>query len=873
MSRKRYLIIGDGAAGTTAAQYIRQGDPQGVIAIYSDDPHPAYFRAALTNYLLGELREDQIWAVPPTFYAELSINRVLARVAGIDAARSQLWLTSGGRPETYDYLMVASGSRARPPSFEGAFLPGVMTMRTLQDVRRVLDLIKLYGLRRAVVLGGGPLGLEWALGLRARGVHVTIVMREARFLPSALDGVSSDLLLARLRQAGVEVRPGEELRAAMPGPDGRVGAVMTKSGETIPCELVAVAIGVICNSDFLQGQLALGKSAGIVVDDKLRTSVPNVFAAGDVAEFGGKLLQLWEPARHQGRAAAIHMTGGSSPYAPGAHYFATRLYDLDFASIGSIASAPGAEELVEYPRKTGHIAYKKLVLKDGRIVGALMLGEREEKVRQRGKLFKRLIDDKVDVTAIKGQIFDPIFDLYGWLQSNVAPRPVARGTSSVPAQGKIKGTHLLSLADLPPPTRASPGAAPAGLPTNAKMKGTQFFQAPFSQAPSAPAASGAAGAALGSTSPLGGPQNVQVLPIGLHAALPPVEGAGTPPVSAYLEGAGRRWDLAATVLSIGRDKDSQVQVADPQVSHVHAQITRHGADLYLRDLGSGGGTWVNGAPVVVPHRLRNGDRIRVGGTELVFRTEGGGARPTAPPPSALAQSVAAPPQPHLEVRAGHGLGLAFALTASPVIIGRDPQATIRLDDYSVSWRHAQLVDRGGRWFVSDTDSAGGTWVNGARLARGQEVPLDEGTQLRLGDATLAYTMHPRRLQALHSPESLVAEPNLAGQVAQAVRSQPPPRMRRARVCVRSGQAPGPVAEIADVIVIGSRQGACNMLVLDPTVHPQHVELSRRPDGIYARDLARATYLRGQPLLAPTRLATGDVLMLSPHISVLFEEEP
>src|SRR6266851_2670480 len=172
MGQKRYLIIGDGAAGTRAAEHIRKADPHGLIAIYSDDPNPAYFRAALTNYLLGELREDQIWAVPPTFYGELSINRVLARVASVDARRSELWLTSGGRPETFDYLLVGSGSRARPPAFDGAMLPGVMTMRTLQDVRRVLDLIKLYGLKRAVVLGGGPLGLEWAQGLRARGVEV-----------------------------------------------------------------------------------------------------------------------------------------------------------------------------------------------------------------------------------------------------------------------------------------------------------------------------------------------------------------------------------------------------------------------------------------------------------------------------------------------------------------------------------------------------------------------------------------------------------------------------------------------------------------------------------------------------------------------------
>ena len=138
MSQKRYIIIGDGAAGTTAAQSLRAADKGATIAILSDDPHAAYFRAALTNYLLGELREEQIWAVPPTFYDEYAIHRALVRVAKVDTQRSLLWLAQGGRPIGFDSLILASGSRSRPPTFDGAWLPGIMTMRTLQDVHRVM---------------------------------------------------------------------------------------------------------------------------------------------------------------------------------------------------------------------------------------------------------------------------------------------------------------------------------------------------------------------------------------------------------------------------------------------------------------------------------------------------------------------------------------------------------------------------------------------------------------------------------------------------------------------------------------------------------------------------------------------------------------
>src|SRR5688572_29427887 len=154
MAAKRFVIIGDGAAGTTDAQYLRAVDAQATIVILSDDPHPAYFRAALTNYLLGALRTEQIFAVPPSFYDELRIHRAQARVVSIDPAQSNVVLAQGGRVP-YDALLIATGSRCRPPIFEGWWHPGIMTMRTLQDVNKVLDLVKQRSLRTAVLVGGG----------------------------------------------------------------------------------------------------------------------------------------------------------------------------------------------------------------------------------------------------------------------------------------------------------------------------------------------------------------------------------------------------------------------------------------------------------------------------------------------------------------------------------------------------------------------------------------------------------------------------------------------------------------------------------------------------------------------------------------------
>jgi NADPH-dependent 2,4-dienoyl-CoA reductase/sulfur reductase-like enzyme len=233
MARKRFVIIGDGAAGLAASERLRYADPSASIGLFTDDPSPGYYRAALTNYLLGELREDQLWAVSPDFYQSLGIRRVFGRVVGVDTQRGVLWDTTSPTPTPFDGLLVASGARPRPPSFDGAHLPGVMTLRTIQDARQVVDHVRLRRLGRAVVLGGGALGLEWAHALAEHGVRVTIMERSARFLPNALDEVASDLLAARLRQAGIDVVLGDAVVAARPGPDGSVGAVFTQQGRTI----------------------------------------------------------------------------------------------------------------------------------------------------------------------------------------------------------------------------------------------------------------------------------------------------------------------------------------------------------------------------------------------------------------------------------------------------------------------------------------------------------------------------------------------------------------------------------------------------------------------------------------------------------------
>ncbi|MBX3188747.1 MAG: FAD-dependent oxidoreductase [Labilithrix sp.] len=866
MPQKRYIIIGDGAAGTTAAQALRAANPTATIAILSDDPHAAYFRAALTNYLLGELREEQIWAVPPSFYDENTIHRALVRVAQVDTKRSLVWLGQGGRPIPYDALVLASGARARPPSFEGHWLPGVMTMRTLSDVRGVMDLIKLKGLRSAVVVGGGPLALEWAHGLSHRGVKVMLVVRDQRFLPTAIDSVSSDLLLARLRHAGVEVRMGDEVMAAAPGPQGRVQGVILKSGERVGCELVAVAIGVVCNTEFLADSgVKLAKNGGIEVDDRMRTSVENVYAAGDCATFGGRPLQLWEPARMMARVAASTISGKADRYTPGAHYMATRLYDLDCATLGAVAQPPpGAEELVDFPQRTGRISYRKLIVHEGRLVGALMFGEREAHVRRFGRGLKRLIDAKTDINPIRGEILDPAFDLTAWLQTNAIKEKPRYSTlaseakgSSPPAGAKIakmKGTHAINLADLPP-------LPPVGAPIQRKGPGSDGA-APADPTP------GARGGSDDADRKAAAVMQAKLDDKGTAAMLGFADLLPAPRVR--LEGPPGQIDVMPPSAIIGRHPQSPIPLHDPAVSYTHAEITIEGQLVYVRDLGSTTGTWVNGAPVTAPKRVRDGDKIRVGATELTVRIQSAdGSRASLGSPSLPkgAQQGSGEPKPHLDVKTGRSIGLSFELVQSPTTIGRDPRCTIRLDDEWIDLQHAWLRQGPQGWEVADAESHGVTRKNGQVLTPNQWVPLAPGDTIQVGEVQMTFSVrHSDVLVNLLAPASV-------SYTSAATPQGPPPR---ARLSVRQGPGQGSVAELADVTVIGNQPGQATLVLPDPRIGPRHVEITRAADGFYARDLGwhEGTSCRGQRLgPAPFKLQSGDVLVLGQNVALLFEASP
>ncbi|MDQ3941197.1 MAG: FAD-dependent oxidoreductase [Actinomycetota bacterium] len=711
-----HIIIGDGSAGTTAAFYIRRHHPEANITIFSEDETPAYYRAALTNYLMGELRPDQLFAVPPNFYQEFNVNRICDAVERIDTEQRRVVMRNTG-PIPYDQLLIASGARARKPDFPGNELKGVMAMRTMKDARTVMDDIQSKKLKRAVISGGGILGLEWVAGLRSRKIEVIYVIRGFTFMEGILDQTASDLVISRCRQYGVDVRLDEEVQEIL-GNNGEIRAVKLKnSGEEVESQLLGWAIGIIPNIEFLEGS-GIETRKGIPVDDHMRTNVPNVYAGGDCAEVEdpfthqARLLGLWEPARHHGRIAGINMSGGDASWKFEVQYNATRVYDLDMAAVGKSIEQPGDEVIVEFPKTGTRISYKKLVLNGNRLVGALLLGDRKEKVRERGRTLRNLIALGADVGPIKSRLLDRYFDLAGYYERLV-------GTGS-PARGKVASAWAKPLTSTAPLQAAAPTGEVAKAPGLSQLMGPE---GPRVTTP------------LGKMQSQGPPAPGVTVPVVPGQRLP----GKAPDVStAVLKlQSGALFELGDRV-TIGAGLSNVIQVTGEGVAENHAAISHQPEGFVIANLATSDGTFVNDVPLAGPQKLRHGDVISIGDAHLTFTKQVLSPRADTGPAGLPSEPLksASPWDQTLGWLEG-SRGARYVLTQKQLQIGRDPkECEILVEDPAASWIHAEITRHQNRLYIRDLGSGTGTLLNGELITIPQE--LKDGAVIRIGATELRF---------------------------------------------------------------------------------------------------------------------------------------
>ncbi len=416
----RYVLIGNGVAAIGAAQAIRQGDPTGNILLVSDEPEGYYSRPGLAYLLTCEISEAHLYPFTPKDYKHLSLDRRHGRVTKLHTASQQIELDSG-EWISYDRLLLAVGAQAARLTLPGIEAEGVVKLDTLNDARQIIHLARRS--RSAVVVGGGITALEIVEGLAALGVHPHYFLRGDRYWSNVLDETESHIVEERLRADGVELHYHTEL-AQIVQRKGKVSGVITQTGEHIPCDILAVAIGVLPRID-LAVQAGLKTERGILVDEYLQTSDPLIFAAGDVAQVYDPLLRkslldsLWTPARLQGSVAGLNMTGQTQAYHKGISFNITRLAGLTTTIIGSIGSHNSRDEDTvgivrgdsegwrETPDAIAAQAdfeinrLRVLVGKDT-LVGALLMGD-----QSLSRLLQRLVNEQIDITPIRDQLIEP----------------------------------------------------------------------------------------------------------------------------------------------------------------------------------------------------------------------------------------------------------------------------------------------------------------------------------------------------------------------------------------------------------------------------------------------------------------------------------
>ena len=387
------VIVGQGMAGTKLAEELsHRALGRYSIILIGAEPRRAYNRVLLSSLLAREVVADDIELKPRGWWARQGITNVFGQpVAAIDRAARTLAFENGVSLR-YSKLVIATGSHAIRLPKPGMDLPGVITFRAMDDVDRMLGGVAAG--RPAVVIGGGLLGLEAAYGLAKAGVRVTLLHLASRLMERQLDDPAADLLREAIASKGCEVILGADTARVL-GTD-RCEGVELNDGRIITADLVVCAVGVRPNTDLARAA-GLECNRGILVDDGLGTSDPNVFALGECAEHRGVAYGLVEPAYEQARTLARRLIGdGRAAYEGSVLATNLKVSGVSLFSAGDFIGE-GKEALVYADE--GQQVYKKIVLEDDRVVGAVLYGDTGD-----GLWYLDLIRSGTDVSAFRDDL-------------------------------------------------------------------------------------------------------------------------------------------------------------------------------------------------------------------------------------------------------------------------------------------------------------------------------------------------------------------------------------------------------------------------------------------------------------------------------------
>ncbi|HNR93933.1 MAG TPA: FAD-dependent oxidoreductase [Kiritimatiellia bacterium] len=359
-------IIGAGIAGVSAAEAVRDASPKSSITLICGENALPYYRLNLTRYLAGEIDRATLPIHPKSWYEENRVELLSGERVDHITPREHFFTLANGRQIFYDKLILAMGSHPFIPPVEGTDMDGVFALRTVRDAEDIIA--RTAGKPRCVVIGGGILGLECAGALAQRGLQVAVLENHEWLMPRQLNRRAGEMLENHLRKLGIALEKNAQTRAVTGR--GKAEAVELQDGRSVPAELVLLATGVRPDT-YLARRAGLEVNRGIVVNNHLQTSDPDIYAAGDVAEHHGVLYGIWGPSQYQGRMAGMNAAGMDTLFGGLPRSNTLKVLGIHLASVGKVQPEDGSYTGVE---GTSGDDYAYFLFRDGKMAGGILLG-------------------------------------------------------------------------------------------------------------------------------------------------------------------------------------------------------------------------------------------------------------------------------------------------------------------------------------------------------------------------------------------------------------------------------------------------------------------------------------------------------------------
>lgn len=402
--KQKICVIGGGAAAYRFVQTYRENNETDELEVFSMEPTPFYNRVLLPEYVSEEMTWEELQKIKKGELDKLKV-KLHASISITSINRENKTITdSNDKTHSYDILIMATGSRAFVPQDAQLELPGRFTMRNKADADGLKNYLDQTGLpfnqQHVVIVGGGLLGLELAAALNKRGVNITIVQRASRLMERQLDRVASRLLAQDVQERGIQTYFDNEVNTVFEDDEINSLSINLKTGKTITANAIVYAIGTIPNIE-LARSCKLAAQRGVVVNQYLQTSDPTIFAMGEIAQFNNNLFGITSAAEQQADIAAKFILGDlNSTYKGSVLMNILKFEDLDLCSIGNIEypeNDPSYQEILLMDVSKSF--YKRCIVKDDRLVGAVMMGDKSEFAE-----FKSLIEDKTELSGKREEL-------------------------------------------------------------------------------------------------------------------------------------------------------------------------------------------------------------------------------------------------------------------------------------------------------------------------------------------------------------------------------------------------------------------------------------------------------------------------------------